>query len=108
MTLVYVRRLKLKHFFLIRLQLKDWIFLNLGKGAARAAKHLANKVASNVTRALELAADSSTADAIGIPKATAATVSSFSKLIHRHNGLYLRKTQKTKTILKVPLKNGFI
>ena len=89
------------------MQLKDWIFSISGKGAARAAKYLAIKVASNVTRALELAADSSTADAIGIPKATAATVSSFSKLIHRHNGLYLRKTQKTKTILKFPLKKWF-
>ena len=92
MTLEYARRLKLKYFFLIRLQLKDWIFLNLGKGAARAAKHLAIKVALIVNRALELAADSSTADASGNPKATAATLSSFLKLIQRHNGLYLRKT----------------
>ena len=65
---------------MIRLQLKDWIFLNLGKGAARAAKHLAIKVALIVNRALELAADSSTADASGNPKATAATLSSFFKI----------------------------
>ena len=79
----------------------------MGKGAARAAKHLAIKVALFVNRALELAADSSTADASGNPKATAATLSSFLKLIQRHNGLYLRKKQKTETILKIPLKNCF-
>ena len=49
-------------------------FLSLGKRAARAAKHLAIKKASNVTRALEFAADSSTADATVNPKTTAATV----------------------------------
>ena len=52
-------------------------FLYLGKRAAGAANHLPIKVASNVTRALEFAAVSSTADATGNPKATAATVPSF-------------------------------
>ena len=76
----------------------------MGKGAATPANHPAIKVASNVIRATELAADSSTADLNGKPNATAATVSSFSKPIHRHNGLYLRKTQETKTILNFLLK----
>ena len=89
------------------MQPKEWIFSTLGKGAARPAKHLAIKVASNVTRGLEVAADTSTADAIGNPKATAATVSSFILPIHRHNGLYLRKTQDTKTIMKILLHKCF-
>ena len=86
------------------MELKNWIFSNLGKGAATPAKHLAIKAASNLTRAQEFATHSSTADANGYPKAAAATVSSFILRIHRHNGPYLRKTQETKTILKFPMK----
>ena len=51
-------------------------FESPGEGTAEAGENNANSVAKNPTRALELVAVLSNADAIGNPKATAATTSS--------------------------------
>ena len=74
------------------------IFFNLTEGAARPAKHLAIKVASNVNRALEIAAVSLTADAIGNPTATEATVPSFTHLFTDTRDCIYEKHKKHKQV----------
>ena len=58
-------------------------FRNLEEGARRAAKNLANKVANNPIKALELDAVLFTAAATGIFKAEAATITSIEKFNHK-------------------------
>ena len=78
------------------MKLKDLekFFENLGRGAAKATKVLAGKVANNPTGALDLAADLSTAAATRNPKAKAENALSVLMFIHQLIGSFWEKHNK--------------